>query len=254
MFNNVQELEKHILSQDLLKLKYYNVYNLPNCITTVRSFLDLFFLDLNKNHHTVDLDDNVDTFKNKLRSLGDIFRITKYYMPNATLNDVLKTLKDYHSEGILYSHICSSLDKRIYSICEKDPYFYITGRNGDSTYYCDEDCDEDCECAELDTDTDEFGFYGEDIFNLIDTVDEIIVEEPIINPVVTINNKTVSRDKCRKINGNFYECYVDVFPGYSPKRNSTWFTLDTINNNSDIKTFNSMEERFTFINKLKIIK
>jgi hypothetical protein len=258
MFTTVQDLEKHILTEPLLKFNGLN--KIPDDITTVRQFLDLFFTYLNKNYNTVYLDNSHQTNKNCLRSLGDIFRITKHYLPNATLNEILKTLKGYHDDGKLYSHYCSVIGKRIYTICSYSPIFHNVGANGDANYYLDElgyddEYDDEYDVSDsFNFPNDEFGCNGEEIFNFIQnedniTISEIIVEEPILNPVYTINNKVVSREKCKRINGKYYEQYVDVFPGYSPKRKSTWFLLDTINNNKDIIKFDSIANRIAYINK-----
>ena len=260
MFTSVQDIEDYLLQEPPLKLKSYD--NLPADITTVSDFLYLFFTELNKNFDTMQVGYSIPihTYKNKLRSLGDIFNITKYYLPNATLNEVLKTLKGYHDDGELYSHYCSVIGKRIYTICSTSPIFHNVGANGDAYHYLDEleyDDEYDDEYDVSDSSNypkDEFGCKGEEIFNFIQNEDtiiipEVIVEEPILNPVYTINNKVVSRKKCKRINGKYYEQYVDVFPGYSPKRKSTWFLLDTINNNNDIIKFDSIANRIAYINK-----
>lgn len=49
-----------------------------------------------------------------MRSVGDIFRTAKYYLPKTSLEEVYQTLSSLINRGSLSSWICSKIGMRVY--------------------------------------------------------------------------------------------------------------------------------------------
>lgn len=86
---------------------------------TPEEFLIQFFKKWNTNRDTIYVETkNIQTPKNKRRSLGDIYMIMKYYYPDITIYDVIQLLyvtlhKGELSDGFRSSH-CRMIKKRVW--------------------------------------------------------------------------------------------------------------------------------------------
>jgi hypothetical protein len=109
-------IEKKILETiPELRLAKFLKKNLPS---TLKEFLINFFTKYNNEIETIFTSDKkVQTEPGKRRSLGDIFRICKYYYPTCALQDVLKLLfVDLHAHfkiGFRTSY-CHRIHKRVW--------------------------------------------------------------------------------------------------------------------------------------------
>jgi len=86
--------------------------------TTLQEFLVKFFKTYNEEKNTIYVDDKtVQTTMGRRRSLGDIFKICKYYFPTCTLQEVLvllyKTLPSLITDGFRQSY-CSIIRKKVW--------------------------------------------------------------------------------------------------------------------------------------------
>ena len=85
---------------------------------SLKDFLIKFFKDYNENKNTIYVDDkSIQTDTGRRRSLGDIFRICKYYYPECTLKDILILL--YREIPIIITRgfrtsYCSTIKKRVW--------------------------------------------------------------------------------------------------------------------------------------------
>lgn len=86
---------------------------------TLIDFIYLFFVKLNDKFSTVDPenDDYLICHSGRSRSLGDIYKICKYYYPTTTIEEVKELLLDFGTN--LVGHFCNDIDRRVYSIKAK---------------------------------------------------------------------------------------------------------------------------------------
>ena len=91
----------------LLKLKNYKHKPM-----SLKQWLD-WFLRSNRRYATLYLNNKLQCPKGKDRSLGDIFRIAKYYYPSCSFIEVRRLiLKNRNMAG----HYCRNINRRIYAI------------------------------------------------------------------------------------------------------------------------------------------
>ena len=110
-----KEIESQINKCDDLRLNKFYKKDLP---LTVKEFLINFFTNYNNNHSTIYVNNKKEqTSISRRRSLGDIYKICKYYYPDVTLDEVVKLLfKDlqkHFKEGFRHSY-CSVIKKRVF--------------------------------------------------------------------------------------------------------------------------------------------
>lgn len=79
-------------------------------------FLWYFFNEYNKRSYTVDDTNTVQCAFNKRRSLGDIYRICRYYYPDITLEQVLKTLISLINSRDIGASRCSTIHKYVFHV------------------------------------------------------------------------------------------------------------------------------------------
>lgn len=98
-----------------LRLEKYLKKNLP---ATLELFLIEFFKEYNEERNTIFTDDkSVQTDTGRRRSLGDIYKISKYYYPDCTLIDVLRLLYNVIPTKIrngFRTSYCSTIRKRVW--------------------------------------------------------------------------------------------------------------------------------------------
>jgi len=96
-----------------MNLLYFKEYKRQDI--TIKEFLKLFFTKLNPNYNTLFVKNNqIQCSYGKQRSLGDIYRITKYYYPSVTRKKVKNILLSFQDK--LVGHWCPDIHKRIYEI------------------------------------------------------------------------------------------------------------------------------------------
>ncbi len=108
-------LEAQILKVRDIRLEKTLKKSIP---TDLQSFLIKFFKTYNEEKDTIYTDDKtVQTTSGRRRSLGDIFKICKYYFPNCTLREVLvllyRTLPTVIRDGFRTSY-CTTIRKRVW--------------------------------------------------------------------------------------------------------------------------------------------
>lgn len=91
----------------LLKLKGYKHKNIP-----IKSFIEWFLRD-GHTYASLYLNNKLQCPRRHHRSLGDIFRICKYYYPAANFIEVRRLV--LKSKG-LAGHYCGDINRRIYGI------------------------------------------------------------------------------------------------------------------------------------------
>lgn len=122
--NPFEEIEEKILQNRDIRFEKLLKKNIPSNLT---DFLIKFFTTYNVEKNTIYVDDKeVQTQLGKRRSLGDIFKLCKYYFPNCTLREVLvllyNTLPTKITSGFRTSY-CNTIKKRVW-------YYNDTQRNG----------------------------------------------------------------------------------------------------------------------------
>jgi len=114
--NSFTELENTILKAiPEIRLAKTLKKSLP---TNLKDFLIKFFKEYNSDRQTIyTADKRVQTDVGKRRSLGDIFRICKYYFPDCSLQDVAKLLfvdlRTTITDGFRCSY-CHTIHKRVW--------------------------------------------------------------------------------------------------------------------------------------------
>lgn len=124
-------IEKKLLKDGVYR--FLGLDKLSNEIN-LEQFLKEYFKNMNNSFPTVDSKNNRICDAQKLRSLGDIYRICKYYYPNVTLEQVGSILNKrrvnphYTKEKIPFSPswICGTIKRRV--------YFVSTGYRGYDNY------------------------------------------------------------------------------------------------------------------------
>lgn len=105
--------EEEILKSGLLRLLGFLKKDLPE---ELRDFLILFFEQLKDKYDTVTADKHrkyvTGTYKN--RSTGEVFQICKYYFPDITFKEYIKTLGKLAKDKEIESFICDDIEKRVW--------------------------------------------------------------------------------------------------------------------------------------------
>lgn len=119
-----KEIEDRILTIKDIRLAKFFKRDLPK---TVKEFLINFFTKYNNNHPTIYVDSkDVQATVGRRRSLGDLYKICKYYYPNVTLTEVVKLLfKDlqiHFKTGFRHSY-CTTIHKRVFYYDNGEPNF-----------------------------------------------------------------------------------------------------------------------------------
>lgn len=111
-------LEEKILKSDKERKIRFEKLMRKNIPTNLQDFLIKFFQSYNEEKNTIYIDTKeIQTEIGKRRSLGDIYKICKYYFPDITLNDVLKELYINLPKKItrgFRSCYCFTINKRVW--------------------------------------------------------------------------------------------------------------------------------------------
>ena len=96
---------------------YYMVYEnrFPDK-TDLEKFIICFIYYYNRLNATLYLDDKLQCYSDRRRSIGDIYLICKYYYPNITIIDIIKTLSKLIDYGVLHSSRCNQIQKYVFTI------------------------------------------------------------------------------------------------------------------------------------------
>lgn len=125
---SLNEFEKDILKEGLLRLKPFMKKNIKNL--DLEGFIKNFFKGYNLRIDTVSVEsDTLQTGMGKKRSGGDIFRICKYYYPKCTLENVMRSIDYLQANGLggdkyLKSQVCRQVWKRVYDTTSKTTVFH----------------------------------------------------------------------------------------------------------------------------------
>lgn len=111
----ILSLEEKIIKNRDIRLEKLLKKNIPK---TVDEFLVKFFKTYNVEKNTIYVDDKqLQTIAERRRSLGDIYKICKYYYPDVSLKEVLsllyKKLPTMITDGFRTSY-CSTINKRVW--------------------------------------------------------------------------------------------------------------------------------------------
>lgn len=121
----IQTLSTKILAEGSLRIQGL----LKKREETSKEFLRTLFKKWNSELNTLNVPNGtVQTVPNKRRSLGDIFRIVRYYYPRTSLKTVINVIYDdlFDSVPKFRSSYCSTINKRV---------FYKGGTNQESHIY-----------------------------------------------------------------------------------------------------------------------
>jgi len=116
-------LQDKIMNAPDIRLEKYLKKNLP---VTLRDFMIEFFKMHNIERNTIFVADKtkIQTVANKRRSLGDIYKICKYYYPTCTLKEVLTllyiNLPTLITTGFRSSY-CNTIKKRVWYYSARSP-------------------------------------------------------------------------------------------------------------------------------------
>lgn len=111
--NKFLAIKEDVLKASAIRLKGLDKKDIPE--KNVADFLQAFFVKYNNQYETVYVSNGkVQTGKGKRRSLQDIFLITYYYFPKASLSKMYLKLSVLLNQGIIVSAICSEINKRVY--------------------------------------------------------------------------------------------------------------------------------------------
>lgn len=108
------EREELILSKSKpLAIQGFSLTEHDDCL---EDFIHNFLVRYNSVHGTSTAGDisGIQCHPNRLRSLVDIFLISKYYFPDCTLESVKDAL--YANSDVLSINVCSTIKRRVYSI------------------------------------------------------------------------------------------------------------------------------------------
>ena len=110
--NTLEEKEKYILDNyPTIAIMDFVLSEYDNCI---EDFISNFLTVYNKKYKT-SYSTTYETAQcnpGKLRSLLDVFLITKHYFPSATLKEVIKAMNAI--ESTLHTQVCSTVKRRVY--------------------------------------------------------------------------------------------------------------------------------------------
>lgn len=88
-------------------------YFYGSMFSTKKEFIREFILKYNSNYDTF-AGEYIQCAKNRRRSLGDIYLITKYYYPNCTIEDVIKELIHLLNTKKIAGSYCSTIHKYVF--------------------------------------------------------------------------------------------------------------------------------------------
>jgi len=110
---SLKRFEQDLIELGLLRLTGVAKKNLKE--KDIHIFIENFLKCYNKVYNTINTKTRkLQTMANRRRSAGDIFRLCKYYFPNCTFVEVLKSLSLTTLKVGYCSSICSTIHKRVY--------------------------------------------------------------------------------------------------------------------------------------------
>jgi hypothetical protein len=117
----IREKEIRIIIQNhgkslLEKNDYYKLKGLENWQTssTLYDFLDIFINHYNNQYFTIDINGNYICDPQRRRSLGDIWLISRYYISDVTIEEVLSTLIELCKDRQIYASYCTTINKYVF--------------------------------------------------------------------------------------------------------------------------------------------
>jgi hypothetical protein len=124
--DRLAKIKQYLADQPQIKFKDIDVPDEKN----PKDFLANFFKH-NKASHTVFLNHKVYCKSQVRRSIGDIYRITLFYFPKASLTKLYRNILDLISEEQVLSSICEATGLRVYRACKKDDTACFNGAKTD---------------------------------------------------------------------------------------------------------------------------
>ena len=117
MLKSFSEIQAKLDKKVPLKLRFYSTENILKVNKNPREFLKKFFEKYNKNHSTVyTTSGQIQTTSQRTRSAHDIYRITKFYFPDVTYEDIHIILEQFACKGQLIGEWCSGVHEHVYSL------------------------------------------------------------------------------------------------------------------------------------------
>lgn len=136
--HKLYSLEQKLLKTENLRLAKFFKKNLPD---NLKAFLKEFFKNYNNEHPTIYVTSKSEqTSVGRRRSLGDIFKICKYYYPDCNLQDVVTllftTLPKEVTNGFRCSY-CHTIKKRVWYYDEGSKNYFEDNKDeyGNSVEY-----------------------------------------------------------------------------------------------------------------------
>lgn len=103
--NTQRNIKKEILSKEFINSKH----------SKFEDFILQFFIQYNNECNTVtSIYHKIICDTNRRRSLHDIYLITKYYYPEVTFLDIIKTILSLLKIGVIYGSYCSTVEKYVF--------------------------------------------------------------------------------------------------------------------------------------------
>lgn len=112
---SIERFEKDLIELGLLRIGSIKKNDLKE--TNIKDFIINFIKTYNINHGTYNiLTKSIQCDRGRRRSSGDIFRVCKYYYPNCSFIEVLKTIDTImFGKYSIKSSICTTIWKRVYN-------------------------------------------------------------------------------------------------------------------------------------------
>lgn len=111
--NKFLNIKEDIIKGTGIKLKGLEKADIKE--KNVDAFLRAFFATYNNQYDTAYVSNGkTHTLKGRRRSIQDIFMITYYYFPKASLSKMYLKLSILLNEGLIVSAVCSEIHKRVY--------------------------------------------------------------------------------------------------------------------------------------------
>lgn len=112
-------------------------------------------LTFNNSFNTLYLNNKIQTERKKRRSIGDLYRIVRYYYPNVKIVTVYRALLKQISEGKAISSICIATSMRVYRSTTNGEKSYLNGERVDEFGVDLKQFEEESKCQMLD------GYWGD---------------------------------------------------------------------------------------------
>lgn len=102
------------MKEEYGNIRLHKDFQCPDDIS-VKDFVYNFITEWNGKYHTVYISNGqTQCGPGRRRTVGDTFLITKFYLPQAELKDVLNILRHYVTVGEFSVDVCSQIERRVY--------------------------------------------------------------------------------------------------------------------------------------------